>query len=48
MVFDKLFWYVVAMGASYILGAQFYIWKIPERIKPGRFDIWVKLVLSIV
>lgn len=28
-------------GLTYIIGAQFYIYKIPERFKPGFFDIWV-------
>jgi adiponectin receptor len=28
-------------GGLYILGAVLYMLKIPERFKPGRFDIWV-------
>ena len=28
-------------GATYIVGAHFYILKIPERWKPGFFDIWL-------
>ena len=28
-------------GMTYIIGAQFYIHKVPERCKPGFFDIWV-------
>ena len=29
------------MGGLYIGGAQFYMYKIPERFFPGVFDIWV-------
>jgi len=28
-------------GATYIIGAHFYIFKIPERFRPGFFDIWL-------
>ena len=30
-------------GVIYILGALFYVFKIPERFAPGRFDIFVNL-----
>ncbi|KAL3702096.1 hypothetical protein R1sor_020118 [Riccia sorocarpa] len=32
-------WYEVAMGVLYGLGALLYAARVPERLKPGRFDI---------
>ncbi|KAL1311371.1 hypothetical protein AAFC00_001541 [Neodothiora populina] len=32
--------YLVTMGALYILGATIYAARIPEKYKPGAFDIW--------
>jgi adiponectin receptor len=32
--------WVVLQGALYILGAGLYAARIPERFKPGHFDIW--------
>ena len=31
---------IILMGIFYIVGCQFYIFRIPERFKPGFFDIW--------
>jgi len=36
--FDLVPWAIG--GAFYIVGATIYMLKIPERFKPGRFDIW--------
>jgi adiponectin receptor len=33
-----LFWYLG--GISYVTGALIYINRIPERFRPGRYDIW--------
>jgi len=32
--------WVVLQGALYIIGAVIYAARVPERLKPGRFDIW--------
>lgn len=32
--------WVVFQGALYIIGAGFYAARFPERLSPGRFDIW--------
>jgi len=32
--------YVVTQGALYIIGAGLYAARFPERMAPGRFDIW--------
>lgn len=37
---DVLMWEMIT-GLTYIVGTQFYIWKIPERFAPGMFDFWV-------
>ena len=34
------FWYVVGEGVGYITGAVLYALRIPERFRPGKFDIW--------
>ena len=39
---DVLKW-MLLMGATYIVGCQFYIFRFPEKFIPGKFDIWVKL-----
>ena len=36
---------VILSGATYIIGAHFYIYNIPERLNPGFFDIWVYFIL---
>jgi predicted membrane channel-forming protein YqfA (hemolysin III family) len=33
-------------GALYIFGAILYMFKIPERFKPGHFDIFVRTPVS--
>jgi len=33
--------WLVLMAVLYILGALIYACRVPERIWPGRFDIWV-------
>jgi adiponectin receptor len=35
--------WVLLMAALYITGAVIYAARIPERIWPGRFDIWVSI-----
>ena len=32
--------WVVLQGVLYILGAVIYAARVPERLKPGSFDIW--------
>jgi adiponectin receptor len=34
----SILWYIIG-GAVYILGASFYIARVPERCSPGRFDL---------
>ena len=31
---------LILMGTLYILGALCYMFKIPERLSPGKFDLW--------
>lgn len=33
-------WGMVIMAATYIFGATLYVLRIPERLFPGKFDIW--------
>ena len=33
-------WYLAAMGAFYVMGAMVYLFQIPERWWPGKFDLW--------
>ena len=35
-----IFWYLLCMAFFYLLGAAIYISQIPERWRPGKFDIW--------
>mmetsp|Transcript_22874 Transcript_22874/g.16182 ORF Transcript_22874/g.16182 Transcript_22874/m.16182 type:complete len:102 (-) Transcript_22874:90-395(-) len=36
----KIRWYIyAAAGAIYIIGALIYIFRMPERCSPGRFDL---------
>ena len=37
--------WLVLMAALYIVGAVIYAVRIPERIFPGKFDIWVRPVI---
>lgn len=43
---DRVIGGILLMGVLYIVGAQIYIYKIPERFKPGVFDIWVGDLLT--
>ena len=36
--YKNCFWYLIAMGVTYLLGAMFYVSRIPERFWPGAFD----------
>ena len=45
--FAALGW-LVLMAVLYIVGAVIYAVRIPERIWPGKFDIWVRRRLNIV
>jgi predicted membrane channel-forming protein YqfA (hemolysin III family) len=40
--------WLILMGSLYITGALFYAMRIPERFFPGKLDIWVQLLLSII
>jgi len=40
--------WVMLMAFLYITGAVIYAARVPERIWPGRFDIWVSRVQSIL
>jgi len=40
--------WLVLMAVLYIVGAVIYAVRIPERIWPGRFDIWVGLFVWYV
>lgn len=35
--------WLIGMAILYIIGATVYSARIPERLFPGRFDIWVSL-----
>ena len=38
---ERIVHLILIMGALYIVGCQFYIFKFPERMMPGFFDIWL-------
>lgn len=38
---DYAMWEMLLMGCLYVCGACFYMSRIPERLFPGKFDIWV-------
>lgn len=40
-IFDNVFKGAGIMGALYLIGLFFYIKKIPERLAPRKFDIWL-------
>ncbi len=40
--------YYVLLGVSYLLGLYIYGIKFPECCKPGKFDIWVLPIFSLV
>jgi hypothetical protein len=35
------FWLELLMGACYLTGAYIYAVAVPEKWKPGRFDVWM-------
>jgi len=35
------FWLELLMGACYLMGAYIYAVAVPEKWKPGRFDVWM-------
>lgn len=37
--------WLILMGLLYIIGTMFYALRIPERFFPGKFDIWVRIIL---
>lgn len=39
--------WLIAMAVLYITGASFYAVRIPERLFPGRFDIWVNKYYTV-
>lgn len=39
--------WLVLMAFLYIAGAVIYAVRIPERLFPGKFDIWVSKIISI-
>ena len=41
-IFTVMFWYIVGMGSTYILGAVFYGTRIPEKYFPGYVDYVVR------
>jgi hypothetical protein len=36
------------MGASYLGGLVFYVFRIPERFRPGKFDIIVIMLIILL
>ena len=32
--------YYIMVGVCYVLGAAIYVYRIPERFFPGKFDFW--------
>ena len=45
--FAALGW-LCLMALLYIVGALIYAFRIPERIFPGKFDIWVRMTNSFI
>ena len=39
---NSFIYYILTM-VSYIFGLYIYIAKYPEKLKPGKYDIWVNL-----
>jgi len=39
---NSFIYYILTM-VSYVFGLYIYIAKYPEKLKPGKYDIWVKL-----
>ena len=46
-LFTISFWYILGMGATYILGAFLYGSRIPEKYFPGYFDYVVGNIIYI-
>jgi len=46
MPMAKIALFIGISGATYIIGAHFYIHKFPECCKPGFFDIWVDIAAN--
>ena len=42
-MFTVLFWYMIGMGGTYILGAVLYGTRFPEKFWPGHFDYVVRI-----
>ena len=40
--------YLLLMATLYISGALLYAFRIPEKIYPGKFDIWVRLPFYVL
>lgn len=38
LIFTVIFWYLLGMGGTYILGAILYGTRFPEKYSPGSFD----------
>jgi adiponectin receptor len=36
------------MGGLYIFGAVIYVSRLPEKLYPGKFDIWVHLSFAFI
>ena len=47
LIFTVIFWYLLGMGGTYILGAILYGTRFPEKYSPGSFDHVVSDVDSV-
>jgi adiponectin receptor len=47
-IYNAALGWLVLMAVLYIVGAVIYAARIPERIWPGRFDIWVRHLTRIL
>lgn len=47
-IYEAALGWLSLMAILYIIGAVIYAARIPERIWPGRFDIWVSYFHTIV
>ena len=47
LIFTVIFWYLLGMGGTYILGAILYGTRFPEKYSPGSFDYVVSDVDSV-
>jgi len=46
-IYEAALGWLSLMAILYIIGAVIYAARIPERIWPGRFDIWVSVFYQI-